>query len=79
MDKLAKALAKMSDADRHKIKVLLTRISKRDFSGLDFKKLSGRDDIYRVRQGDWRIIFRLVADDLYILTVERRSDNTYNF
>lgn len=79
MDKLAKVLAKMPKADRQKIKTILLRVGQRDFSGLDFKKLTGRDDIYRVRQGDWRIIFRLVKDDIYILAVERRIDNTYNF
>jgi len=79
MDKLAKALAKMPDKDRQKIKTILIRIRDRDYAGLDFKKLVGRDDIYRVRQGDWRIIFYLFKDRVQILAVDRRSDNTYNF
>ncbi|MEI6287961.1 MAG: hypothetical protein WCP18_00020 [bacterium] len=79
MDKINKALAKISDKDRQKIKTLLIKIVARDFIGLDFKKLVGRDDIYRVRKGDWRIIFHLVKEDVFILAVEKRSDNTYNF
>ena len=79
MDKLAKALAKMTDKDRLKVKAIIIRIAGKDFNGLDFKKLAGRDDIYRVRQGDFRIIFRLIKEEVFILTVERRGDNTYNF
>ncbi|MFA6526516.1 MAG: type II toxin-antitoxin system RelE/ParE family toxin [Candidatus Buchananbacteria bacterium] len=79
MDKLAKALAKMPEKDRQKILAVLIRIRARDYSNLDFKKLSGRDDIYRVRHGDWRIVFYLFKDNVNILSVEKRSDNTYNF
>ena len=79
MDKLAKALAKMSDYDRRKIKELVKKISDNDLNGLDLKKLAGRNDIYRVRQGDWRIIFRLNKSETMILAVERKTDTTYNF
>jgi len=79
MDKLAKALAKMPDKDCIKINKVIISIKNKDYSGLDFKKLSGYNDIYRVRWGDWRIIFSLANDDTVILTVEKRSDNTYNF
>jgi len=79
MDKLAKALAKMPDKDRRKIKAIIIRIAERNFSELDFKKLSGHDDIYRVRQGDFRIIFRLAKEEVFILAIEKRSNHTYNF
>lgn len=79
MDKLTKSLAQIPEKERRKIKTIVKKISRRDFKGLDLKKLSGRDDIYRVRQGDRRIIFRLIKDEAYILAVEKRSDNTYNF
>ncbi len=79
MDKLAKALAKMPDNERQKIQAILIRIRALDYTNMDFKKLSGRDDIYRVRHGDWRIIFYLIKNEVHILAVEKRSDNTYNF
>ena len=79
MDKLAKALAKMSDKDRQKMIETLKKIRDCDFSGLDFKKLTGREDVYRVRRGDFRIIFRLIKQEVNILSAEKRSDNTYNF
>jgi len=79
MNKLAKALAKMPTKDRTKIKNIVEQIAQGNYQNLDLNKLVGRDDIYRVRQGDWRIIFRMVQDEVYILAIERRSDNTYNF
>lgn len=79
MDKLAKALAKMPVKDCIKISRIIDRIKTKDFGGLDFKKLSGVNNIYRIRWGDWRIIFSLINDETVILAVEKRSDNTYNF
>ena len=79
MDKLAKALAKMPVKDCAKINQIIIRIKNNDYSGLDFKKLSGHNDIFRVRWGDWRIIFSLANNETVILAVEKRSDNTYNF
>lgn len=69
----------MPDKDRQKMIEILKKIRARDFSGLDFKKLAGRDDIYRVRHGDFRIIFHLIRQDVNILTVEKRDHATYNF
>ena len=79
MDKLAKALAKMPARDCIRISRIIDRIKIKDFSGLDLRKLSGYDNIYRIRWGDWRIIFSLINDETIILAVEKRSDNTYNF
>ena len=46
---------------------------------MDVKKLKARDDVYRARKGDLRVIFRRADDgQIFILAVERRSDTTYN-
>ena len=34
------------------------------------KKLKGQDDMYRVRVGDWRIIYVLRADQVIVLVTE---------
>ncbi len=77
MDEIEKALRKLSDKERTMTRALLHRIQAGSFSGLDLKKLKGRDDIYRVRRGKFRIIFRKAGDRIFILTFERRSDTTY--
>ena len=79
MDKIAKALARLSAPERLKIKNILEKINSGNFTGLDLKKLKGRDDVYRARIGKIRIIYRLAKDQIFILAIERRNDNTYNF
>lgn len=78
MDKIAKALKKLAAGEKEIIKIILVKINARDFNGLDIKKLKGREDIYRVRKGKVRIIYRLINNKIFILTIERRNDNTYN-
>jgi len=79
MDKIAKALKKLAAGEKEIVKAILVKINYHDFNGLDIKKLKGRQDIYRVRKGKIRIIYRLNDDNkIIILTLERRNDNTYN-
>jgi mRNA-degrading endonuclease RelE of RelBE toxin-antitoxin system len=79
MDKIAKALKSLSSKERKIIKGILLKIKKGSLSGFDLKKLKNCDDIFRIRKGKLRIIFKKQDDDRYfILTIERRSDKTYN-
>jgi mRNA-degrading endonuclease RelE of RelBE toxin-antitoxin system len=78
MDKIQKALAKLSDKERSLIKDILQKLSFGKIDGLDMKKLKECKDIYRVRKGKIRIIYRQADKIFYILTIERRSDNTYD-
>ena len=78
MDKISKTLKKLSTKEKIKVKILLEKILSGAFSNVDIKKLKARDDIYRIRQGNLRIIFRKRETVITILTIERRSDTTYN-
>lgn len=78
MDKISKALKKLTDKEIRLTKELLFKIQAKDFTNLDLKKLRGYKNIFRVRKGKIRIIFRI--DDLnevIILAIERRTDTTY--
>ena len=77
MDKIEKALNKLSDKERKLVKDLLTRLSNGNVLGLDIVRLKGHSDIFRLRKGDLRIIYRQVAKDIFLLTIERRSEKTY--
>jgi len=77
MDKLEKALLKLSEKERQRVKKLLSLLLKNRLSGLDVKKLKDRDDIFRVRSGNLRIIFRKVGNKIFILTIARRNEKTY--
>lgn len=77
MDKLTKFLKKLDSKERDRLKNILSLL----FSGatykLDIKKLKDRDDVYRVRAGNLRIIFKKENDDLQVLDVGRRNERTY--
>lgn len=77
MDKVEKALKKLSAKERASVRALLILIASRELDGLDVRKLKGRKDVYRVRKGDIRIIFLRAKSGTRILTLERRSSNTY--
>jgi mRNA-degrading endonuclease RelE of RelBE toxin-antitoxin system len=82
VDKLQKALNKLNDRERKEMKRILKALQSGDLNTVhyDIKKLAGRNDIYRIRKGKIRIIYRLDEQgEIYILAIERRSDTTYNF
>ena len=73
-------MLRLSDEERDKLKSLFVRIQNHDFTHLDMRKLKGHENIFRVRLGKMRVIFRVDAtEEIYIIAVERRSDTTYNF
>lgn len=77
MDKITKALKKFSIKERKMTKAILEKIKKGDFKNLKIKKLKMRQDVYRIRKGNIRIIYRVKNKRITLLTAERRSDNTY--
>ena len=77
-DRIEKALRKLSKKERSAIKEILLMIRNNKLTGLDIKKLKGRDDIFRIRKGSLRIILKKDAGSWYILAIERRSETTYN-
>lgn len=77
MDAIKKALAKLPKKYQAIFDLLIYRLTARDFLGLDLVKLKGHKDVYRVKQGKLRIIFRMDGDRLLILEVGLRSEKTY--
>ena len=78
MDAIRKALKKMSAKERTQIKEILAKLSGGKMRGLDIKKLQGRDDIFRVRKGDIRIVYRKTEKTIFVLLIERCNEKTYN-
>lgn len=77
MDKLEKALQKLSEKERTILKQLLTRLHEGTTRGLDITKLKGYSDIFRLRKGRIRVIFRMTGGSIFLLKIDRRSDTTY--
>ena len=78
MDRIGKALRKLSKSEQRALKAILREILAGNLTGLDVKKLKGHEEIYRVRKGSIRVIFRKSNGLFHILTIERRTDTTYN-
>ena len=80
MDKITKAINKFSAKEKSLLKIILKKINNNDYGNLNIKKLKGHKSIYRVRQGKIRIIFMTAKNkNIFILAIERRSENTYKF
>lgn len=77
MDKIEKALKRLSRKEKERIKNILLRLNSGDTKGLDIKKLKGREDIFRARHGDIRIVYRIANRHIFILAIERRDESTY--
>jgi len=78
MTKLEKFLSKLVPKKRAVAQHLIERIAKLDLEGLDVKKLTDMDGIYRVRKGDIRIKFCIIGKVAHILEIGRRNDTTYS-
>ncbi|MFH1522919.1 MAG: hypothetical protein ABIE43_03830 [Patescibacteria group bacterium] len=79
VDKISKELKKYSPKEKRWVSIILKKIKKGDFDNLEVKKLKSRRDIYRIRKGNIRIIYRADNGKIFLITIERRTDNTYNF
>lgn len=77
MDKTQKFLLRLNRKEQKETINLLNLILTGNITGLDVKKLSGFKDVYRVRSGKIRIIFRRLDSDVSILEISRRNEKTY--
>lgn len=77
MDKIDKALDKLSEKDRKRIKRVLVKLISGKTEGLDIKKLKDRGDIFRVSVEDLRVIYRVNKNKISLLAISRRNEKTY--
>ncbi len=77
MDKITKLLRSLSSKERERLEEILKLLLSGDVSSLDIKKLKGVENVYRVRTGEFRMIFRKEGTEILILEVSRRDESTY--
>lgn len=75
-DKIKKLLKKLKPKELEIVKLLLLRIKLDDTEGLDMKQLKGHSDLFRVRKGQLRIVFRKTGDQILIIRIDRRNEKT---
>jgi mRNA-degrading endonuclease RelE of RelBE toxin-antitoxin system len=76
-DEIAKFLAKVTQQERIFLVKLIDNIVKNAVSQHNVKKLVGSKDIFRLKKGKFRIIFKKTANDCLIISISRRSEKTY--
>lgn len=79
MPDLKKLLSRFNKEEREIIESLIETIISFHWSNLDIKKLKGHQNIFRVRKGKIRIVFSKDKNDIFIITIERRREQTYKF
>ena len=79
MERIDKILGILRADERECVTLCVEKILANDISSLDIKKLKGQKYFYRVRTGNLRIIFTKKENDICLVAIERRSDNTYRF
>jgi mRNA-degrading endonuclease RelE of RelBE toxin-antitoxin system len=78
-DRIEKILRTLPAKQRKQLIVLIELIIAGKFQGMDVKKLKGHESAYRVRKGNFRIIFIMPnSDEIRIIALERRTDTTYH-
>lgn len=76
-DKIQKLLKKLTQKERDVVKLLLLRIKLDDTQGLDIKQLKGHPDLFRVRRGRLRIVYRKNKKEFLIIRIDRRNEKAY--
>ncbi len=77
MERIDKILRILRADERERVIFCIEKILAGDISLLDVKKLKGQKYFYRIRVGDIRIIFTKKENDIRIVAIERRNENTY--
>ena len=78
MNELQKVLAKLTAKEKKLVTETIEKIAKHSFEGLNVEKLKGTDNAFRVRKGDFRILYYLKSNnEPMIIAIKRRSEKTY--
>ena len=76
--RIDKALAKFSKKERWWIEKSIEKLLSGKTQNLNIKKLKGHPDIFRIRKGTIRVMYRLgEGNAIFILAIERRKEDTY--
>ncbi len=71
-----KELKNIPESDRKIIKDRISKLAYFPFAHLDVKKLKGHENVYRLRSGNYRVMFEYLKNGkvIKILKIGKRSD-----
>lgn len=77
MDRVKKFLRKLSPKEQEAFLLLMQAI-KRDFTSVPhLLKMKGYNDLYRIRFGRYRIIFKVSGREIDVVKISKRDEQTY--
>lgn len=76
-DRIEKFLTKLNKKESETYRDIVKAILSNNFDMYDVKKMSGYSNIFRIRKGRLRIIFKKDNEGNEILHVGNRDENTY--
>ena len=80
MNKIEKFIRKLSSDRQIEVAILIKQIVSGNWFGLNVKKLQGKEDLFRVRRGNIRVIFSKDNDGVTMIKkLQYKNDNTYKF
>ena len=79
MDSITKQLRKIPLHDRQLIEEALRKLYRGDTKTLHLQKLRGFENIYRIRSGNYRIIYYQDKSKIILKAIKRRNEKTYKF
>lgn len=77
MDKIAKFLKKLDQKELEILSNIIEQLLSGNTEKLNLKKLKGFEDIYRLRVGDIRVIYRHTKKGVALIEIGRRNEKTY--
>lgn len=78
MDEIKKLFKKITKKDRLMIEAALLALFKGELAGLKIQKLKGYEHIYRLRVGNYRIIYYQDSEGIILKAIKRRNESTYS-
>ncbi len=78
VDKITKIVQKMTAKNRSKIDEVVCKILVGDTENLQVKKLKGFKNMFRVRVGDYRIIYFDDGNEVILKNIRKRDESTYS-
>ena len=78
MKKVEKQLRSIPRQDRERAMNVMEQITQRNFLGLDRKQLKGSQYFFRVRVGNYRIIYFDDGINIVFESIGRKNETTYS-
>ncbi len=78
MGTIEKQLRTIPWKDRERIMLAIERLLERDFDSLDRKRLKGYEHIFRIRVGNYRIVYFDDGIEIILKAIRKRDERTYS-